>query len=210
VPSPFVDVLAALARAFEPAGVRRYLFGAQAAIIHGAARLTADIDVTAHLVDVPVQRLVDALLEAGFALRISDPGFVERTRVLPVAHVAVGVPVDIVLGGPGIEESFLARAKVLDLEGVRVPVARAEDVVVMKLLAGRPKDVDDVVAILTAHPDDLDLGLVRGTIRMLEEALGQSDLSPALDHALAAVRGPTPSPRARSPRKAGAKAKRKR
>src|SRR6185437_9791873 len=105
------------------------------------------------------------------ALRISDPGFVERTRVLPVAHVAVGVPVDIVLGGPGIEESFLARAKVLDLEGVRVPVARAEDVVVMKLLAGRPKDVDDVVAILTAHPDDLDLGLVRGTIRMLEEAL---------------------------------------
>ncbi len=210
MPSPFADVLAALARAFDRAGARWYLFGAQAAIIHGAARLTADVDVTAYLDEAPIQVLVGALLEAGFALRIPDPDFVERTRVLPIAHVASGIPVDIVLGGPGIEESFLARAEMLDVEGVGVPVARAEDVVVMKVLAGRPKDVDDVVAILAAHHDDLDLSLVRGTIRMLEDALGQSDLSPALDRALAAARGPSRPPRARSSRKAGAKAKRKR
>ena len=128
MPSPFADVLVALASAFERAGVRWYLFGAQAAILHGAARLTADVDVTAY--------------------------------------------------------RSCARAEVLDVEGVRVPVARAEDIVVMKLLAGRPKDVDNVVAILAAHPDDLDLELVRGTVRMLEEALGQSDLSPVLDHEL--------------------------
>ena len=79
-----------------------------------------------------------------------------------------------------MEELFLARAKVFEVDGVRVPVACAEDIVVMKLLSGRAKDVDDVVAILAAHPDDLDLELVRSTIRMLEAALDQSDLSPAL------------------------------
>lgn len=207
--SPFADVLAAFARAFERAGVRWYLFGAQAAIIHGAARLTADVDVTAHLADVSPQLLERALLDAGFTLRIPDPEFVVRTRVLPVVHAASGIPADIVLASPGLEEVFLDRAKVLDVDGVRVPVACAEDVVVMKLLAGRSKDLDDVVAILAAHPDDLDLDLVRATLRMLEEALDQSDLRPALDQALASARGAArqvPSP----PRRIAKKTKRKR
>ncbi len=46
------------------------------------------------------------------------------------------MPVDIVLGGPGIEELFLERAEVHDIEGILVPVARAENLVVMKILAG--------------------------------------------------------------------------
>jgi hypothetical protein len=54
----------------------------------------------------------------------------------------------------------------------------------MKILAERPKDIEDVVAILAAHPDDLDLDLVRSTLRLLEEALGQSDLMPALERAM--------------------------
>lgn len=204
MPSPFADILAALARAFEQAGLRWYLFGAQAAIIHGAARLTADVDVTTHLDGAPPELLVSALVRAGFALRVPDPEFVARTRVLPVTHVSSGVPADIVLAGPGIEELFLARTRVFEVYGVQVPVACAEDIVVMKLLAGRAKDVDDVVAILAAHPDDLDLDLVRGTIRMLEDALDQSDLSPALEQALASARG------GRSSKSAISKAKRKR
>jgi len=210
VSSPFADVLASLARAFERAGLRWYLFGAQAAIIHGAARLTADVDVTALLDGASPETLVDALREAGFTLRVPDPGFVARTRVLPVTHVASGIPADIVFGGPGIEEMFLARAQVLEVDGIRVPVACAEDVVVMKLLAGRAKDVEDVVAILAAHPDDLNLDLVRGTVRMLEGALDQSDLSPALDQALARAHGATPPPPVPRPRRAAPRAKRKR
>jgi hypothetical protein len=125
VASPFADVLASLSRAFERAGLRWYLFGAQAAILHGAARLTADVDVTAHLDDAPPEVLVGALLEAGFALRVPDPEFVARTRVLPVIHVASGIPADIVFAGPGLEEMFLARAKRFEIDGVRVPVASA-------------------------------------------------------------------------------------
>lgn len=208
--SPFADILAALARVFEHAGLRWYLFGAQAAIIHGAARLTADVDVTVHLEGRPHETLVSALNNTGFVLRVPDPEFVAQTRVLPVTHVPSGIPADIVLAGPGMEELFLARAKVFEVDGVRVPVACAEDIVVMKLLSGRAKDVDDVVAILAAHPDDLDLELVRSTIRMLEAALDQSDLSPALEHALAQARGTMgPSP-ARLPQSANSKGRQKR
>ena len=46
VPSAVADLLADLAGALDPLPVRWYLFGAQAAIFHGAARMTADVDVT--------------------------------------------------------------------------------------------------------------------------------------------------------------------
>jgi hypothetical protein len=192
VPSAFADVWASLARAFALAGASWYVFGAQAALLYGVARFTADVDVTARLPNDDTSILARALLESGFALRVEDEGFVQRTRVLPVVHVATGIPVDIVLAGPGIEEAFLERAEMRDLEGVRVPVARPEDVAAMKILAGRPKDIDDVVAILAARTGGFDLALLRRTLQTLEEALGQSDLSSALEEALARASGQRP------------------
>lgn len=191
--SPFAEVLAALGRAFDAVGAGWYLFGAQAALLHGVARFTADIDVTVHLGGQDPKVLVRALSAAGFEMRVQGDDFVNATRVLPTLHTATGIPVDIVLAGPGIEELFLSRAEVHDLDGVRVPVACAEDIVVMKILAERPKDIEDVIAILAAHPDNLDRDLVRSTLRLLEEALGQSDLLPVLEGAIERARKTEPS-----------------
>jgi len=73
---------------------------------------------------------------------------------------------------------------VRQIEGVPVPIACAEDLVVMKLLAGRPKDLEDVVAILAAQAEGIDLASLRELLGELELALDQSDLIPALDDAL--------------------------
>ena len=207
--SPFAELLASLAVALEAVGAGWYVFGAQAALLYGAARLTADVDVTVHLHDKPTKALVKALSAAGFQLRVEGDDFIERTRVIPVLHTATGVPADIVLAGPGIEELFLERAIMRDLDGVQVPVACAEDIVVMKILAGRPKDIEDVVAVLAAHPDDLDLDLVRSTLGLLEGALDQSDLLRMLEQAIersgVEATGPAPSAGA-SPNEASAEA----
>lgn len=176
--SPLAEALAALARALEKFGARWYLFGAQAALLYGAARLTADVDVTVQLGDRQTAALVRALEKAGFRLRVRDvEDFVARTRVLPFVHSRSGMPIDIVLSGPGLEELFFARRRRRIVEGVPVPVASPEDLVVMKVLAGRGKDEDDVVAILAAQRK-LNLERVRKTLGALERALDQSDLNP--------------------------------
>jgi hypothetical protein len=59
----------------------------------------------------------------------------------------------------------------------------------MKVLAGRPKDLDDVVAILAAAADEIDIGYVRRTLRLLEEALAQNDLVPVFEQILNRARG---------------------
>jgi len=178
--SPLAELLADLGEA----GVRWYLFGAQAAILLGAARLTADVDVTVQDVLRPSETLLPVLEARGFALRVDNvEEFVDRTRVIPAVHVASGLPVDLVLAVPGLEEQFFARVKMHRVEDIDVPVASAEDVVVTKILAGRPKDFDDVVAVLAANAD-LGLALVRETLQQLEWALDQSDLLPLFEQAL--------------------------
>jgi len=91
------------------------------------------------------------------------------------------MPLDIILAGPGLEEQFLAGATERLIGDVRVPVACAEDLVTMKVLAGRPRDLDDVAAIARAHRDNLDLEKIRGTLRLLERALDRRDLLSALE-----------------------------
>jgi hypothetical protein len=193
VASPVAELLAAFGGVAARLGVPWYLFGAQAALLHGAARLTADVDVTVDLGSRPTPELVEALCGAGFELRVRDVDrFVERTRVVPLVHVPTGLPLDVVLAGPGPEAVFLARARSRDVDGVSVPVASPEDLVVMKVLAGRPKDLDDARAVLAAHRDDLDLVYLGETVRMLERALDQSDLSPLLEQLLAGARSSQP------------------
>ena len=176
------EVLAALGTCFDSLGVRWYLFGAQAAIFHGVARLTADVDVTV-LPELHSTAKLASVMEAnGFRLRVTaTDDFVARTRVLPFVHSATRLPVDVVLAGPGIEEQFLDRAEFHVLEGVRVPIATVEDLVTMKILAGRPKDLDDAKGMLRARSEEIDLDHVRRMLHLLEEALSQSDLLPQLE-----------------------------
>jgi hypothetical protein len=187
--SPLAEVFAGLDDALRRLGLRWYLFGAQAALLYGAARLTADVDVTLEVTDLPLTEVLDALIRGGFDARVSDAaGFARRTRVLPVAHRSTGIPVDVVLAGPGLEPLFLSRAEQRDIEGVQIRVARAEDVVTMKILAGRPKDIEDAVAVLAAGGDDLNLGMIRETLGAIEDALSQRDLLLRLDAALSRSR----------------------
>lgn len=60
----------------------------------------------------------------------------------------------------------------------------------MKILAGRPKDIDDVRSLLRERLERLDLKQIRELLGVLEEALHQSDLVlvPVWDRELATAR----------------------
>lgn len=189
MPSAAARALADIARALSPLGLRWYVFGAQAAIHYGSARATADVDVTVELGRLEPAALLSHLAAAGIDPRIElDDDFVAKSRVLPMIHRSTGMGVDVVLAGPGPEETFLSRARIERFEGVSVPVAAPGDLIVMKVLSARPKDIEDVAAILRAAPDGLDLDAVRAMLAELEALLGQSDLLPVFDATLARAR----------------------
>lgn len=188
--SPVAELLADLSSGFAAAGIPWYLFGAQAAIVYGVARLTADVDVTARApAGTPTGTWVSTIERAGFERRFADPHVIEQLRVVPLVHRSTGLPVDIVLAGPGLEDEFLARAVPLAIDDVTVPVVEVSDLVILKVLAARPKDIDDLTALLAIQRDRVDEPRVRRVLAMLESALGQSDLVPAFESALRRSQG---------------------
>ncbi len=175
------EVLRALAAAMQERKLRWYLFGAQAAIVWGSPRLSADVDVTADIRAEALDAYIVAMRAQGFDLVFSDADFVERTRVLPFLHRASRMPLDVVLAGPGLEDEFLERAISVDVEGTLVPVISPEDLIATKILAGRPKDVEDIRGVLHERRESLDVKRIRAILGLLERALGQSDLLPLFE-----------------------------
>lgn len=179
---PVLELLAVLARVLRSRGIRWYLFGAQAVIVWGRPRMSADVDVTVELSPADTSDFVRTMREAGFELRIEDPeNFVARTRALPFLHRSTRMPLDVVLAGPGLEEQFLERARPVALEGLTVPVMSPEDLVVTKILAGRPKDLEDFRGIVQEQRETLDASRVREVLDLLEQALTRADLMPVFE-----------------------------
>jgi len=181
-PPASVELLTALKKVLGPRRIRWYLFGAQAAVVYGSARVTMDVDVTISVATGRVRPLVDALLKGGFASRTDDlDAFFQRSRVIPLFHKKNRMPLDLVVARDSLEAVFLDRAKQTDIGGVTVPVISPEDLVVAKLFAGRPRDLEDVRAVLGALRDSLDFRHMRNLLGQLDEAEDRADLLPTLE-----------------------------
>jgi len=156
--------------------LRWYVFGAQAVAVHGFPRATADLDVTVDLADLGPEQFVRALESAGFTARFSDAAFVRATRVIPIVHTATGIPIDVVLAGPGLEQLFLDAAERHRIGRRTIPVISREHLIVTKLLAARAKDLEDVRELVAIAGGELDFAHIETLLEELESALGQSDL----------------------------------
>ena len=179
------ETLRDLATVLDARGLPWFVFGAQAVAVRGAPRATQDVDVTVEVAREALTELVRALESSGLRHRFPEVAdeLLSTGAVLPLSHPS-GMEVDLVLAGSGLEAIALGRATRVTIEGIDVPVAHATDLVVMKVLAGRGKDLDDVRALLARG--DVDVGEARDLLGQLEEALGQSDLVPRLDAVLRA------------------------
>jgi hypothetical protein len=193
------ELLAALGRVMRERGWRWYVFGAQAVVAHGRPRLTADVDAAVDPAGAEPAAIVGALAAHGFALRFPlSAEHLRAAKLLPMVHAPSGMPLDLVIAGPGLDQELLDRARPLDLGGVEVPVVSAEDLVAMKLLAGRRKDLEDVRGVLVEQEGRLDLARIRDVLASIEAVTGEPTLLPRLERLLRGAR--RGSPRSRKPK----------
>ena len=139
-------------------------------------RTTGDVDITLDLGDRSLGLLVAPLRRAGFIPRIADEAFAIETRIYPVTHQPTGWNFDLVLAGPGLEQRFLDEVRILAVGRHHIPVIAPEHLVTLKILAGRPKDLEDVRGMLRIA--ELDHASVESTLAELESMLDQRDLRP--------------------------------
>jgi predicted nucleotidyltransferase len=176
------DALASFGRAMAERGLRWYVFGAQAVLAYGRPRLTADVDVAVELAGAAASGLVAALAAHGFELRFPlTAAHLREARLLPMVHAPSAIPFDVVITAPGLDEELLDRARPTDLGGTLAPVISVEDLVALKILAGRRKDLEDVRGVLAEQRGRIELGRTRDVLAAFEAATGDHRLLARLE-----------------------------
>lgn len=143
--------------------------GGIAVLRWGEARATRDLDVSVFCGFGGEALAIDGLL-ARLSPRIPDARrFALENRVL-LLKTKSGVEVDVALAGLPFEDELQRRAsKFTFTKGVRLTTCSAEDLVVLKAFADRPKDWGDVESICIRQPS-LDWEYIETRLRPLAEA----------------------------------------
>ena len=189
VPASLLSALIDLMKWLDATHVPAVIIGGVAISILGRPRLTQDVDA---LVTLSETRWADAVAGAAdYAIVPRIEGaleFATRSRVLLLRHLPSGIDIDVAVAGLAFEHAAVSRRESLDIGGVRIPLPRVEDLLVMKAIARRPKDVQDFQALLAAHPE-ADVAAVRKWVLEFATAASMPDLLSEFD-ALVAQRGP--------------------
>jgi len=140
------SALARIAALFEQAGVPYALIGAHAVNARTEPRLTADVDVTALLGPAGFARLEAAFAANGMSVtRAEGRGLPSGPDFVRFGALDDAVVVEVQAAKTELQRALIERAVAGE---DRVRVATPEDLIVLKLIANRPKDRIDLLGLL--------------------------------------------------------------
>lgn len=143
-----------IAEKLQESDIPYMVIGGQAVLLYGEPRLTRDIDITLGLDADGVENILSILPDLSLVPLVKNPKeFVEKTMVLPTIDEESGIRVDFIFSFSPYERQALKRVRLVDFEGTRVAFASLEDVIIHKIIAGRPRDIDDAKSILLKNQD---------------------------------------------------------
>lgn len=184
-PPAFLEALRDFHDALLEIGAPFTFIGGVAVIARGVPRLTVDIDATVHAATIDVESVFDRLGRHAIVPRIEQArDFARQRQVVLAIHEPTGTRIDLSFAYLDFEDEAIRSSEEVDYASVRIPVARAEDLVVYKVLAFRPRDVDDVEKLLNLHGTSIRIDRVRRLVRQFCDLLEDTSRLETLDSLL--------------------------
>ncbi|HET6574880.1 MAG TPA: hypothetical protein VFG68_14840 [Fimbriiglobus sp.] len=178
------DAVRQLAMAFDRRRVRHALIGGLAVGVRSRPRATKDADFILHVPALAFPGLLEDLVADGFEIDVMD--VVRRWSVEKFTVFYRGtVRVDWMQPILPLYAHVLDTAEPTPWLDTSLRVATAEGLILTKLVAFRAQDQADIVALLAANRDDIDLDLIRR--EWAPFAATEADRTKWLDDAIARI-----------------------
>ncbi len=168
---------------FERLGIEYAIMGGLAVRLYALPRPTFDVDFTAAVARDRLPEVFQAAEEVGFTIPASTTtGWLDTIHGLPVIKFqwlqnSHSIDIDVFLVETAFQREVLARKQRHGADGWDAWFVSAEDLVLLKLLANRPKDRTDVLDILFIHGQ-----VDEEYLRTWAKALGVADALEAALH----------------------------
>ena len=134
------------------------------------------MDALLRLDERSLDHFLDMAMAEGFRPRIPDAiSFARRSAVLLLEHKASRVGVDLTICRLPFDFSAIDRARVIVMGDLQFSVVTPEDRIIMKAIAHRPQDFQDIRAVVRANPQ-LDSNRVRAQVQEFANLLEMPEL----------------------------------
>lgn len=169
---PFFEPLESLQRLLSRFEDRGVIIGGAAVSILGKARYTEDLDAIFLLSTRDIPRLLEVAKEEGIEPRIANAAeFAKKSRVMLLKHVISNTNIDISLGVLPFEQEIVERSVVHQIDAaLRLRLPTPEDLIILKAVAHRPKDMEDIRILADKYPN-LDIPRIKQWTKSFAEVL---------------------------------------
>lgn len=148
-------------RELDEKGVRYMVVGGIAIVLHGIVRFTADLDIITDLRRENLLRLIAAMDSLGYKPRVpvvaadlADPAkrktWIKEKNMEVFSFFDPKTPlhlVDILIKEPIEFEDAYSRKVAVEAAGIMIPVVSIEDLIRLKMIPGREKDINDLKSL---------------------------------------------------------------
>ncbi len=171
-----IPAICALCNLLKVSQVPGAIIGGVAASLQGQARATEDVDALLRLDERSLDHFLDMAMAQGFKPRIPDAvSFARRSAVLLLEHQASRVGVDLTICRLPFDSDAIDRSRLIVMGDLQFSVVAPEDLIIMKAIAHRPQDFQDIRAVVRANPQ-LDVRRVRTQVQEFAKALDMPEL----------------------------------
>lgn len=139
---------------FDRLGLAYAVMGGLAVRVYGIPRATYDIDFTLAVGRDRLQELFKAVELLGYAVPDAyASGWVDQVGGMPLVKFRLfvednGIDIDVFLAESPFQQSILDRRRREEIDGAILYLVSPEDLVLLKLIANRPRDIADVYDVL--------------------------------------------------------------
>jgi len=174
---PFHDPLEALEALLSHFNNQGVIIGGIAVTLLGQPRFTEDVDAMVLLSVDEIPHFLTVAKEEGIEPRISQAEeFAKRNRVLLLRHTHSQTAIDISLGMLPFEQEMVERSVVYEVdEALKIHLPTPEDLIIMKAVAHRPKDLLDIQGIIQSH-SNLDRARIQDWVMQFADILETPEL----------------------------------
>lgn len=170
------DIVEKLTDLLERNGLVYALMGGIAVRVYGIPRPTYDVDLTVAVPREALPDLYDAMEQAGYTVpETYRTGWLDQVAGMPLVKFRLylqdhGVDIDLFLAETTYQQELLQRRRLEEINGTSAWLASPEDLILLKLIANRPRDLADVADIRFVQGE-----LDEGYLRQWAAELGISD-----------------------------------
>lgn len=131
------------------------IIGGLAVSVIGEPRTTLDIDLILSIPENDIQLFLKHIIDKGFELNMQKE--LKRIEHTGTFRFSMGFfHADIILASSTFENSVFKRRKKIKLVNKNAYFPSPEDLIILKIMVGREKDMLDVKSIVTRHKNKLD------------------------------------------------------